>query len=186
MEEIKMYLDDAKESMDKALSHTETELTKIRAGKAMPNMLDGIMVDYYGASTPIQQVASITAPEARSLAVKPWEKKMISTIEKAIRDANLGLNPQNDGETIRIVIPPLTEERRRDLVKQVKNEVENGKVRVRKVRQETNDGLKKLQKDGAPEDAVKKAEETVQSVTNDFINKLDALMVAKEKELMTV
>ncbi|MCU0417819.1 MAG: ribosome recycling factor [Cytophagaceae bacterium] len=186
MEEIKMYLDDAKDSMEKALKHSEAELTKIRAGKAMPNMLDGIMVDYYGAATPIQQVASITAPEARSLAVKPWEKKMISTIEKAIRDANLGLNPQNDGENIRIVIPPLTEERRKDLVKQVKNEVENGKVRVRKVRQETNDALKKLQKDGAPEDAVKKAEESVQAFTNDYINKLDAVLAAKEKELMTV
>lgn len=181
-----MYLDDAKDSMEKALKHSEAELTKIRAGKAMPNMLDGIMVDYYGAATPIQQVASITAPEARSLAVKPWEKKMISTIEKAIRDANLGLNPQNDGENIRIVIPPLTEERRKDLVKQVKNEVENGKVRVRKVRQETNDALKKLQKDGAPEDAVKKAEESVQAFTNDYINKLDAVLAAKEKELMTV
>jgi ribosome recycling factor len=186
MEEIKMYLDEAKSDMDKALKHTEFELNKIRAGKAQPNMLDGIMVDYYGAATPIQQISSITAPEVRSLMIKPYERNMINTIEKAIRDANLGYNPQNDGDTIRIAIPPLTEERRRDLVKQVKNEVESGKVRIRKIRQETNEELKKLKTDGAPEDEVKKAEEVVQQLTNDYTAKIEAVLAAKEKELMTV
>jgi ribosome recycling factor len=186
MEEIKMYLDEAKSDMDKALKHTELELNKIRAGKAQPNMLDGIMVDYYGASTPIQQISSITAPEVRSLMIKPYERNMINTIEKAIRDANLGYNPQNDGDTIRIAIPPLTEERRRDLVKQVKNEVESGKVRIRKIRQETNDELRKLKNDGAAEDEVKKAEEIVQTLTNDYTAKIESILAAKEKELMTV
>jgi len=186
MEEIKFYLDDAKDSMQKAIKHTEFELTKVRAGKASPNMFDGLMIEYYGALTPIQQIASVTTPEARTIAIKAYEKSMITTIEKAIRDANMGFNPQNDGDTIRINIPPLTEERRRDLVKQVKAEGESGKVRIRKIRQETNDELRKLLKDGASEDEVKKAEEIVQTLTNETVVKLDALLAAKEKELMTV
>jgi len=186
MEEIKFYLDDAKESMQKAIKHTEFELTKIRAGKASPNMFDGLMIEYYGALTPIQQIASVTTPEARTIAIKAYEKNMITTIEKAIRDANMGFNPQNDGDLIRINIPPLTEERRRDLVKQVKAEGESGKVRIRKIRQETNDELRKLLKDGASEDEVKKAEEIVQTLTNETVIRLDALLAAKEKELMTV
>ena len=186
MEEIKFYLDDAKESMLKAIKHTEFELTKVRAGKASPNMFDGLMIDYYGTSTPIQQVASIMAPEPRTVTIKPWEKSMTTTIEKAIRDANMGLNPQNNGDAIIVNIPPLTEERRRDLVKQVKNEGESGKVRIRKIRQETNDELRKLLKEGAAEDEVKKAEEIVQTLTNDTVAKLEALLAAKEKELMTI
>lgn len=186
MEEIELYLDDAKESMQKALKHTEIELTKIRAGKAMPNMLDGIMVDYYGVQSAIQNVSSISTPDARTLAVKPWEKGMIATIEKAIRDANLGYNPQNNGESIIINIPPMTEERRKSLVKQAKAEVENGKVRIRTIRKDTNDELKKLLKEGASEDAVKAAEEKVQTMTNDYIALVDQILAKKEAEIMTI
>jgi ribosome recycling factor len=186
MEEIELYLDDAKDSMQSALKHTEIELTKIRAGKAMPNMLDGIMVDYYGVQSAIQNVSSISTPDARTLAVKPWEKGMISTIEKAIRDANLGYNPQNNGESIIINIPPMTEERRKILVKQAKAEVENGKVRIRTIRKDTNDELKKLLKEGASEDAVKSAEEKVQNMTNDFIAQIDQTLAKKEAEIMTI
>lgn len=186
MEEIQLFLDEAKDSMQKALKHTETEFSKIRAGKAMPSMLDGVMVEYYGASTPLQQVASINTPDARTITIKPWERKTIPEIEKAIRDSNLGFNPQNDGETIRINIPTLTEERRKALVKQAKGEAENGKVRVRNIRKETNDEIKKLLKEGASEDDVKKAEEKVQTLTNDFINKIDILTAKKEEEIMTV
>ena len=186
MEEINLYLDDAKDNMQKAIKHTEFELSKIRAGKASPNMFDGMMVDYYGASTPLGQVASVSVPEPRSITIKAYEKSMITTIEKVIRDSNMGFNPQNDGDVIRINVPPLTEERRRDLVKQTKAEGEIGKVRIRKIRQETNDELRKLLKDGASEDEVKKAEEIVQALTNDTNAKLDTLIAAKEKELMTV
>jgi len=186
MEEINLYLDDAKDNMQKAIKHTEFELSKIRAGKASPNMFDGMMVDYYGASTPLGQVASVSVPEPRSITIKAYEKSMITTIEKVIRDSNMGFNPQNDGDVIRINVPPLTEERRRDLVKQTKAEGESGKVRIRKIRQETNDELRKLLKDGASEDEVKKAEEIVQALTNDTNAKLDTLIAAKEKELMTV
>lgn len=186
MEEINLYLDDAKDNMQKAIKHTEFELSKIRAGKASPNMFDGLMVEYYGTSTPLGQVASITVPEPRSITIKAFEKSMITTIEKVIRDANMGLNPQNDGDVIRINIPPLTEERRRDLVKQTKAEGESGKVRIRKIRQETNDELKKLLKEGASEDEIKRAEEVVQALTNDTNAKLDTLIAGKEKELMTV
>jgi ribosome recycling factor len=186
MEEIELYLDDAKDSMLKALKHTELELTKVRAGKASPNMLDGIMLDYYGVQSAIQNVSSISTPDSRTLAVKPWEKGMITTIEKAIRDANLGYNPQNNGESIIITIPPMTEERRRVLVKQAKTECENGKVRIRTIRKDTNDELKKLLKEGAAEDAVKAAEEKVQNLTNDYIALIDQTLVKKETEIMTI
>lgn len=186
MEEIQLFLDEAKESMQKALKHTEVEFSKIRAGKAMPNMLDGLLVEYYGTPTPIQQVASITTPDARTIAIKPWERKTIAEIEKAIRDSNLGFNPQNDGETIRINIPTLTEERRKALVKQVRGEAESGKVRIRNIRKETNEEIKKLLKEGASEDEVKKAEEKVQNLTNDYIGKIDQLTAKKEEEIMTV
>jgi ribosome recycling factor len=168
------------------VQHTNGELNKIRAGKAMPNMLDSIQVDYYGAPTPLNQVASVTAPDARTLMIRPFEKSVIAGIEKAIRDSDLGLNPQNDGENIRINIPALTEERRKQLVKQVKQEIENGKVSIRNVRKDTNNSLKDLQKEGASEDEVKRAEETVQKLTNDFTSKVDELYEKKEGELMTV
>lgn len=184
MEEIELYLEDARESMTKALNHVSHELTKIRAGKANPTMLDGLMVSYYGAMTPLQQVASVTTPDARTLFVKPWEKGMIPEIEKAIINGNLGLNPQNDGQQVIINIPMLTEERRKQLVKQVGQECEHGKVSIRNIRKDTNEQLKKIK--GASEDDVKNAEEKVQKMTDESITKVDALMKKKEGEIMTV
>ncbi len=186
MEEIQFYLDEAKSDMEKALGHLSTELAKLRAGKATPNMIDGLTVDYYGSLSPISQVAAVNTPDARTLIIKPWEKSMLAAIEKAIKDSNLGFNPQNDGEQIRINIPALTEERRRDLVKQTKGEGETSKVRVRSIRKDTNEGLKKLQKDGASEDAIKDAEARVQKLTDTFIAKVDDLLAKKEQEIMTV
>ncbi|MCH7409622.1 ribosome recycling factor [Belliella sp. DSM 111904] len=186
MEEIQMHLDEAKEMMQKAVDHTAQELVKIRAGKAMPNLLDGIMVSYYGAPTPLQQVASVTTPDARTLSVKPWERNLISEIERSIINSDLGLAPQNNGEIIILTIPPLTEERRKNLVKSAKAECENGKVSLRTVRKDTNDALKKLQKDGAPEDEVKRAEDAVQKLTDQYSTKIDELLVKKEAEIMTI
>src|SRR6478735_9076629 len=174
MEELELYLEETKDLMTKALNHVGHELTKIRAGKANPSMLDGIQVNYYGAQTPLNQVSSMTTPDARSIFIKPWEKNLIQEIEKAIRDANLGLNPQNDGQQVIINIPMLTEERRRQLVKQVGQEVEHGKVSIRSIRKDTNEQLKKIK--GASEDDVKNAEDAVQKFTDEFIIKIDALM----------
>jgi ribosome recycling factor len=184
MEELELYLDEAKEQMGKSLMHVSNELVKIRAGKANPNMLDGIQVSYYGAMSPLNQVASITAPEARTLFIKPWEKSLIQEIEKAIMIANLGLTPQNDGQQVIINIPMLTEERRKQLVRQASQECEQGKVSIRSIRKETNESLKKIK--GVSEDDVKNAEETVQKLTNEFIEKIDALFKKKEAEIMTV
>ncbi len=184
MDEIELYLDDAKAQMNKALSHVGQELSKIRAGKANPTMLDGIFVSYYGTNTPLNQVSSLTTPDARTIFIKPWEKGMIPEIEKAILTANLGLNPQNDGQQVIINIPMLTEERRKQLVKQVGQECEHGKISVRTVRKEINEELKKIK--GVSEDDVKNAEERVQEMTNDFIAKIDALMKKKESEIMTI
>lgn len=186
MEEIQFFLDDAKESMEKSIVSLQHELAKIRAGRANPGMLEGLAIDYYGSITPLSQVASVTTPDARTIMIKPWEKKVIVLIEKAIKDGNLGFNPQNDGEQIRITIPPLTEERRKELVKQTKNEGEASKVRVRNVRKETNEELKKLQKDGAAEDAIKDAEAKVQKLTDSYIAKVDEVLSKKEIEIMTV
>jgi ribosome recycling factor len=184
MEELELYLEDAKDQMTKALNHVALELSKIRAGKANPAMLDGIQVSYYGVMSPLNQVSSITIPEARTIFIKPWEKGLIQEIEKAIRDANLGLNPQNDGQQVIINIPMLTEERRKQLVKQVGQECEHGKVSVRSIRKDTNESLKKVK--GVSEDDVKNAEEEVQKLTDDFILKIDSLMKKKEVEIMTV
>jgi len=184
MEEIELYLEDAKDQMNRALTHVGVELTKIRAGKANPAMLDGIMVSYYGAMSPLNQVSSMTTPDARTIFIKPWEKGLIHEIEKAIRDANLGLNPQNDGQQVIINVPMLTEERRKQLVKQVGQECEHGKVSVRNVRKDINEQLKKIK--GASEDDIKNGEEAVQQMTNDFIARIDALMKKKEVEIMTV
>lgn len=186
MEEIELFLEEAKELMEKAIQHVGQELSKIRAGKAMPNMLDGISVEYYGSMTPISQVASINTPDARSLLIKPWEKAVLAEIEKAIINSDLGLNPQNDGETIRILIPPLTEERRLQLVKQVKAEAEHGKVSIRNIRKDTNDSLKNLQKEGASEDLVKDAEADVQDLTNTYTSRIDKLVEVKEVDIMTI
>lgn len=184
MEEIELYLDEAKDQMNKALAHVSHELTKIRAGKANPGMLDGIQVSYYGVMSPLSQVASITAPEARTLFIKPWEKGLIPEIEKAIMVANIGLTPQNDGQQIIINIPMLTEERRKQLVKQASHECEHGKVSVRSIRKETNEQLKKIK--GVSEDDIKNAEDVVQKLTDDSISKIDAIMKKKEAEIMTV
>jgi ribosome recycling factor len=184
MEEIEMYLDEAKDQMNKALAHVSHELTKIRAGKANPSMLDGILVSYYGAMTPLQQVSSMTTPDARTIFIKPWEKGLIQEIEKSIINANLGLTPQNDGQQVIINVPMLTEERRRQLVKQVSQECEQGKVSIRSIRKETNESLKKIK--GVSEDDVKNGEETVQKLTDESIIKIDNFLKKKEVEIMTV
>lgn len=186
MEEINLILEDVKEQMDKAIQHTKTALQKIRAGKASPAMLDGLMVDYYGNDTPISQVASISTPDARSIIIKPWEKNIIGEIERAIINSDLGFTPQNDGEIVRINIPPLTEERRISLTKQAKNEAEDGKISIRNARKDANDQLKQLQKEGVSEDDVKRGEDQVQTLTNDYSKKIDEILEHKEKEIMTV
>jgi ribosome recycling factor len=172
--------------MKKAISHLETELTKIRAGKANPQMLDGIMVDYYGNPTPINQVGNISVLDARTLSIQPWEKNMLQPIERAIIASNIGINPQNDGVNIRLFLPPLTEERRRELVKKCHAEGENTKVSVRNIRREAIEGIKKLQKTGLSEDAAKDAEAEVQEITNKFILMVDKHLVTKEKEIMAI
>lgn len=184
MDELDLYLEEAKEQMTKALVHVGHELGKIRAGKANPSMVDGLLVSYYGAMTPLSQVSSLTTPDARTIFIKPWEKGMIPEIEKAILVANLGLNPQNDGQQVIINIPMLTEERRKQLVKQVGHECEQGRISVRAVRKETNEQLKSVK--GVSEDDVKNAEAKVQEMTNDFISKIDSLMKKKEGEIMTI
>ncbi len=186
MEEIELFLDEAKELMQKAVDHTAAELVKIRAGKAMPNLLDGIMVQYYGAPTPLNQVSSVTTPDARTLAIKPFERNLISEIEKAIINSDLGLAPQNNGEIIILTIPALTEERRIQLVKQAKAECEHGKISIRSVRKDTNESLRKLQKEGVSEDAIKRAEDQVQKFTDNYSAKIDELLVKKEADIMKV
>ena len=184
MEEIELFLEEARDLMGKAVSHASHELTKIRAGKANPSMLDGIQVAYYGAMSPLSQVSSITTPDARSIFIKPWEKNIIPEIEKAILAANLGLTPQNDGQQVIINVPMLTEERRKQLVKQVGGECEQGRISVRNVRKETNEQLKKIK--GVSEDDVKNAEGVVQKLTDEHIEKIDNLLKKKEAEIMTV
>jgi len=184
MEEIELYLEEANDLMTKSLNHLGHELTKIRAGKANPSMLDGLLVSYYGAMTPLQQVSSITAPDPRTLFIKPWEKNIISEIERTIINANLGLNPQNDGQQIIINIPMLTEERRKQLVKQASQEGEQGKISIRNTRKETNEQLKKIK--GVSEDDIKNAEAKVQKMTDEFMARIDALLKKKEVEIMTV
>jgi ribosome recycling factor len=184
MDEIELYIEDAREKMAKAVNHTGNELVKIRAGKANPSMLDGLHVPYYGTMSPLNQVASVTTPEARTLLIKPWEKGLIHEIERAIINANLGLTPANDGQQVIINIPMLTEERRKQLVKQVHTECEHGKVSIRTIRKETNEHLKKIK--GASEDDLKDAEEIVQKMTDEYIAKIDGLMKKKEGEIMTV
>lgn len=183
---IKKQLEDAKAHMEKSLDFCESELTKIRAGKAMPSMLDGIMVDYYGAPTLLSQIGTVNTPDARTLVVTPWEKTMLTAIEKAIINANVGLNPQNDGIVIRLNVPPLTEERRRDLVKKVKEEVERGRITVRNIRKDANEKIKRLKTDGVSDDEIKVGEGDVQKLTDSYIVKVDQLGEAKEKDIMTV
>lgn len=172
--------------MEATIEHLEKELTKVRAGKANPSMLNGIMVEYYGTPTPLSQVSSISVPDARSLSIKPWEKPLLQEIEKAIFAANLGFTPQNDGENIRINIPALTEERRKELVKQIKNEGEQAKISLRSARKNANDAIKVLGKDSLSEDQVKDAEAEVQKMINGCGEKVDRIVKAKEDEVMTI
>ncbi len=176
----------AKEKMNKAIAHLEEELRNFRAGKANPAVFNQVMVDYYGSPTPVPQVASVNTPDAKTITIQPWEKKMIPAIEKAIMDANLGFTPQNNGEQIRINIPALTEERRKELVKQAKAAGETAKVSVRNARRDVVDAHKKFQKEGLPEDVCKDAEVTIQKETDGFNKKIDEIIAAKEKEIMTV
>ena len=186
MEEIELYLEEAKELMEKAIEHVHFAFGKIRAGKATPGMLDGIMVEYYGNLTPLNQVSSINTPDARSILIKPWEKTIIPEIEKSIINSDLGLNPQSDGEIIRLNVPPLSEERRLQLVKQAKHEAEQGRVSIRNIRKDTNDHLRKLLKEHVSEDAVKNAEIDVQELTDEYIKKIEEMLVNKEEDIMTV
>jgi len=185
-DELKFVLDAAEEQMNKALTHLELELTKIRTGKANPSMVDGVKVDYYGTPTPLSQIANINTQDARSLVIQPWEKSMIDAISKAIIDSNLGFNPQNDGALIRINVPALTEERRKDLVKKAKAEGEFCKVAIRNIRKDANESVKKFQKAGLPEDEAKEAETKIQTLTDNYSVKSDKHLEIKEKEIMTI
>ncbi len=181
-----MILDDAAGSMQKAINHLEAELLKIRAGKASPQMLDGIMVEYYGNPTPLNQVANVSAIDARTITIQPWEKNMLQPIERAIINSNIGINPQNDGVMIRMFLPPMTEERRKELVKRCNGEGEHSKVAIRNIRREAIEMIKKLQKDGLSEDVCKDAEKNVQDLTDNKIALVEKHLAAKEKEIMSV
>ncbi len=185
-EELDLIKMETESSMKKAISHLETELIKIRAGKANPSMLDGIMAEYYGAPTPLNQIANIVTLDARTISVQPWEKKMLQPIEKAIMASNIGITPQNDGTNIRLFLPPLTEERRKELVKKCNGEGEHAKVSIRNIRRDAIENIKKLQKDGLSEDAAKDAEADTQDITNRFISLVEKHLEAKEKEIMAV
>lgn len=186
MDTVDSILEHTNDTMQKAILHLESELTKIRAGKASPNILDGINVDYYGSPTPVNQVANVSALDARTISVQPWERNMLAPIERAILMANIGITPQNDGVQIRLFMPPLTEERRKELIKKASGEGEQSKVAIRNIRRDSIEHIKKLQKDGLSEDAAKDAEETIQETTNKYIALVDKHLAAKEKEMMTI
>jgi ribosome recycling factor len=186
LDECQLIYDDVEEKMEKSIDHLEREFQKIRAGKASPDMLDGVMVDFYGAMTPINQTSNVTSPDPRQIIVQPWDKSQISNIEKAILAANLGFNPKNEGEVLRIIVPTVTEERRRDLVKQAKAETEDAKVAIRNSRRGGNDEAKKLEKEGISEDDIKKLQDDIQKLTDDYIKKVDTLFEKKEKDIMTI
>jgi len=185
-EELQFVIDSAKERMDKAINHLETELGSLRAGKANPRMLDTVTVDYYGTQTPISQVANIGTPDAKTIAIQPWEKNMIEPIERAIINANLGFAPMNNGEMIRINIPALTEERRKTLVKQVHAEGENARISIRSARKDANDEIKALDKEGLSEDDAKSGQEEVQKLTDNYGEKVDQVVKAKEEDIMKI
>ena len=186
MPEVKDYLEPAEKKMQQAVSHLDDALSHIRAGKASPKLLDAIRVEYYGSMMPISNVANVSVPDARTIAITPWEKPMFKEIEKAIINSELGITPENNGEVIRICIPPLTEERRKQLVKQSKAEAEQAKVSVRNARRDAIDGLKKAVKQGMPEDVEKDAEATAQKLHDKYLKNIDELFAAKEKEILTV
>ncbi|MCT4622484.1 MAG: ribosome recycling factor [Schleiferiaceae bacterium] len=185
-EEIEFILDSAKEHMTKTIDHLEHALIKIRAGRANPEMLESVRVEYYGSNSPLSQVSNINTPDARTITVQPWEKGMIPEIEKAILNSGLGFNPSNNGEMVIINVPPLTEERRRDLVKMARHEAEESRIGIRNARKEANDEIKKLGNDGLSEDLVKDNEEEIQNLTNSYIKQIDDHLEHKEKEIMTV
>lgn len=185
-EEIDFILESTEESMNGTIAHLEKEFLNIRAGKASPAMLGGVFIDYYGSATPLSQVSKISVPDARTITLQPFEKNMLQAIEKAILIANIGFNPMNNGDMIIISVPPLTEERRRDLAKQAKSEAEDAKIGIRNSRKDANTDIKKLEKEGTSEDICKSAEEEVQNLTNSYIKKIDELLAAKEAEIMKV
>ena len=185
-EDIPAIISQADDHMQKAINHLEAELVKIRAGKANPQMLDGIQVDYYGSPMPINQVANISVMDARTLSIQPWEKNMLQPIERAIIAANIGINPQNDGNFIRMFLPPLTEERRKELVKRCQAEGEHSRVAIRNIRRDAIEHIKRLQKNGLSEDAAKDGEDEVQEVTNKYISAVEKHLASKEKEIMSV
>lgn len=185
-EDVQLQLEDAKDKMSQSVSHLRSELIKLRAGKANPHMLDGLKVDYYGAQTPLKQVANVGTQDASTIVIQPWDKTMIEIIEKEIMKANLGFTPVNNGELIHINVPPLTEERRKDLVKLVKTEGENTKVSIRNSRREAMEGLKELKNEGLSEDETKRAEDEVQKLTDEYVKEVDKVMEEKEKDIMTV
>ncbi|MDX1935802.1 MAG: ribosome recycling factor [Flavihumibacter sp.] len=183
---VEKIIAQTEDGMKKAIGHLETELVKIRAGKANPNMLDGIVVDYYGNPTPINQVGNISVLDARTLSIQPWEKNMLQPIERAIMASNIGITPQNDGALIRLYLPPLTEERRKELVKKANGEGEHSKVAIRNIRRDAIEHIKKLQKEGVSEDAVKDAEKDAQQITDKYIALVDKHLATKEKEIMAI
>lgn len=185
-EELGLVKEEAAEHMNRAVKHLEGELVKIRAGRANVNMLEGIRVNYYGTPTAVQQVANVSTPDARTITIQPWEKNILHEIEKAILAANIGLTPQNNGELIRLNLPPMTEERRRELVKNVKHLGEAAKVTIRAARKDGNEHIKRLQKDGLPEDVSKDAEAEMQKMTDRYSAEVDKHLEAKEKEILTV
>ncbi|MCK9424143.1 MAG: ribosome recycling factor [Bacteroidales bacterium] len=185
-EDIEFTLEETKESMSLAVQHLEKELQKVRAGKASAQMLDGVKIDYYGIMTPLDQTANISTPDGRQIIVQPWDKSVLGLIDKAIQAANLGFNPKNEGEILRIQVPPLTEERRRDLVKKAKSETENARITIRNIRRNSNETARKMKKDGIPEDEVDKLEIDIQKITDDFIARIDKIFETKEKDIMTV
>ena len=185
-DETALCLEEAKEGMNNAISHLERDLQKVRAGKASPMMLDGVKIDYYGAMTPIDQAANISSPDARQIIVQPWDKSVLGLIEKAILAANLGFNPKNEGEILRIVVPSLTEERRKDLVKRARTEAENAKISIRNIRRLANETAKQLKKEGTPEDEVEKLELDIQKITDEYSSKVDKIIDLKEKDILTV
>ncbi len=185
-EDVELIFEMTRERMEKALEHLETELNRIRAGKANIHILDGIVVDYYGAMTPLNQVSNISTPDAKTIAIQPWEKNMIDKIERAIQQANIGITPVNNGEIIRLGIPPLTEERRVNLVKQVKNEGENARISIRNSRRDALEEFKQMQKDGLPEDDAKRASDNVEEFTKEYSEKVDKIIEAKEEDIMTI
>lgn len=185
-EEVSMTIEEAGDSMQKAINHLEAELVKVRAGKANPQMLDGISVDYYGTPTALNQIGNVSVLDARTLTIQPWEKNMLQPIERAIINSNIGINPQNDGNIIRLFLPPLTEERRKELVKRCQGEGEHCRVAIRNIRRDAIEHIKKAQKNGLSEDAAKDAEAEVQELTNKYISMVEKHLVAKEKEIMAI